>query len=374
MFGRRLKIFKLLGFTVYVDASWIFIALLVTWSLAMGLFPMLVEGLSVGTYWVMGVVGALGLFLSIVIHEFSHSLVARYYGLEMKGITLFLFGGVAEMENEPETPKVEFLMAIAGPIASILLAGLFYAASVLGTGMGWPETLLAILTYLALINGIVAIFNMVPAFPLDGGRVLRSGLWGWKRDIRWATRIAAGFGMAFGTFLMVMGVLAIFQGALGGFWWILIGMFIIGASRMSRDQLNLRLGLGGEKVERFMTKNPVTVSPGITVDELVENYIYRYHYKMFPVVEGDRLEACVTSKQVKDLPREAWSQKTVRDIATTCNPDNTVSPQTDAMEALQRMNRTQSSRLLVVQGDELVGIIALKDMVEFMTLKSELEG
>ncbi|MEJ2091678.1 MAG: site-2 protease family protein [Syntrophobacterales bacterium] len=175
MFGRRFKLFKLLGFQVSIDLSWIFIAILVAWSLSEGFFPHYYQHLSLETYWVMGVVGALGLFISVIVHEFAHSLVARQFGLPMKGITLFIFGGVAEMGDEPSSPKVEFFMAIVGPITSILLAVIFYWMADLGKQSFWSTPIFGVLQYLGFINAILAGFNLLPAFPLDGGRVQRSG-------------------------------------------------------------------------------------------------------------------------------------------------------------------------------------------------------
>jgi Zn-dependent protease len=212
VFGKSLKLFNLFGFSVKVDVSWIVIAVLVAWSLSVGFFPQRIESLSSRTYWLMGIVGALGLFASIIFHEMCHSLVARQFGLQMKGITLFIFGGVAEMEEEPPSAKAEFVMAIAGPISSIILATGFYAVYFIGGRGLWPQPINAIFGYLGMINGVLAVFNMVPAFPLDGGRMLRAALWHWKSNIKWATRIASYTGSGFGMFLIIMGVLNVLGG------------------------------------------------------------------------------------------------------------------------------------------------------------------
>jgi Zn-dependent protease len=195
MFGKRITLFKLFGFEVRVDLSWLIIAFLIVWSLAQGFFPYQHKGLSSTTYLWMGIVGALGLFASIVFHELWHSLIARRVGLHMKGITLFVFGGVAEMDEEPPNAKAEFLMAIAGPLSSIVLGFIFYVFY--STFKGLPVPVEGVVRYLALINWILAGFNLLPAYPLDGGRVLRSALWFWKGDLRWATRIASQSGSAY---------------------------------------------------------------------------------------------------------------------------------------------------------------------------------
>jgi Zn-dependent protease len=375
MFVKRITLFKMFGFSVRIDASWLIIVVLVTWSLAEGLFPIMYENLPTMTYWLMGIAGALGLFAAIIFHELSHSLVARRYGLHMKGITLFLFGGVAEMGDEPPSAKAEFMMAVAGPISSMLLALGFYGIYVVAIRAGWSVSIIGVVGYLAIINAILVAFNLIPGFPLDGGRMLRSALWYWKNNLRWATRIASQIGEAFGMVLILLGIIRVILvgNFIGGMWLCLIGMFLRGAARQSYQQILMRHALEGEMVRRFMNTNPVTVSPAISVQQLVEDYIYKYHHKMFPVVDGGRLIGCISIQQVKETPRDRWSQRTVGQLVTSCSSENTVRPDDDAMKVLSMMNRTRASRLMVVDGDQLVGIIALKDLLKFFSLKVELE-
>ena len=374
MFGHRMKLFKLLGFEVRIDASWIVIAVLVTWSLAKGAFPAWYPNLAPATYWIMGVVGALGLFVSIVAHEFCHSLVARKFGMPMKGITLFIFGGVAEMGDEPPTARAEFMMAIVGPLSSLAIGGCCYLIYHLGLQSHWPTPVNAVTYYLFYINLILAAFNLLPAFPLDGGRVLRSILWGAKGNLRWATRVSSAIGAAFGLGLIFLGVLRFISGdIIGGVWMFLIGMFLRNAAQTSYQQLLVRKALEGEPVRRFMNANPVTVPDSLTVAQLVEDYIYKYHYKMFPVMAGEKLAGCITTRQVKEIPREAWDRETIREAASPCSPENTISPGTDAIKALAMMNQSGVSRLLVVENGRLVGLVTLKDLLDFFSLKVELE-
>lgn len=374
MFGRSMKLFSLFGFEVKIDASWIIIAVLVSWSLAAGFFPYFYPHLTPKAYWVMGVIGAVGLFLSVIFHEFCHSIVARRMGLPMKGITLFIFGGVAEMGDEPPSAKVEFSMAIAGPISSLVLAGIFYVIYLQGKAAGWSIPVNGVIRYLAYINVVLAVFNLVPAFPLDGGRVLRSILWGVWDDLRRATRVAATVGSAFGFGLIALGIFQFIGGNfIAGLWWFLIGMFIRGAAQTSYQQLLVRNALAGEPVRNFMNPNPVSAPSSITVEQLVKEYIYKYHYKMFPVLDNGNLVGCITTRQIKEIPRERWSQETIGKLANQCSVENTISPETDAVQALALMNRTGNTRLLVVEGQHLVGIISLKDMMEFLSLKVELE-
>jgi len=374
MFGKRIKLFNLLGFEVNIDLSWIIIAVLITWSLAQFLFPSWYPGLDRETYWLMGVIGALGLFVSIVAHEFCHSVVARKFGMSMKGITLFIFGGVAEMGDEPPTAKAEFFMAIVGPLSSLAIAVIFYLIYSWGKSSGWNPPVTEVVKYIAYINGILAVFNLIPAFPLDGGRVLRSILWGAKGNLRWATRISSTIGSAFGIGLIIYGVFQFIYGnIIGGVWMFLIGMFLKSAAQMSYQQLLVRKALEGEAVRRFMNAHPVTVQDSITVAQLVDDYIYKYHYKMFPVLSGDRLVGCITTREVKEIPRENWTHETIREAASACSPENTISPDTDAIKALGRMNQGGVSRLLVVDDGRLVGIVTLKDLLDFFSLKVELE-
>jgi Zn-dependent protease/predicted transcriptional regulator len=375
LFGRKITLFSLFGFKVSVDLSWIIIAVLVTWSLAEGVFPRYLQGLSVGTYWWMGAVGAAGLFASIVVHELFHSLVARRFGLPMKGITLFLFGGVAEMEDEPPSAKSEFFMSIAGPITSIVVGLIFLSAYWLGNTAGWSKPAIGIVFYLGAINLILAVFNLVPAFPLDGGRVLRSALWYWKGSLRWATRVASQIGGAFGIILIVLGVIYFIRGAfLGGVWWALIGLFIRRASQMSYQRVLIRKALEGETVERFMKRDPVTVSPDISINDLVEDYVYKHHFKMYPVTKDGDLLGCITTKEIKDIPRDKWKETRVSDVAQGCLPENSIRPDTDATKALSLMGMSGRTRLMVTDGTHLLGLITLKDLLRFLTVKMDLAG
>ncbi len=357
-----------------IDASWFFIAILVTWSLAVGFFPSRNPQLPVYAYWVMGVIGALGLFASIIYHEFCHSLVARRYGLPMRGITLFLFGGVAEMAEEPADARTEFLMAAAGPASSVVLGGLFYLIYRGGAAADWPAAVLAVIGYLAFINWILAGFNLLPAFPLDGGRMLRAGLWRWQGDLRRATRWASQIGSGFAIALMALGAVSAFSGnPVGGLWYIVIGLFLRQAAQTSYTQVLARESLGDEKIRDRMSREPVSVPPAITIRELVEHYVYRYHFKFFPIVEDGKLVGCISTRRIKEVPREEWDRQTVGAAAEPCSPESVVSPDAEVREALTVMNRTGRSRLMVVENGYLVGIIALKDVMQMLALRMELE-
>jgi Zn-dependent protease/predicted transcriptional regulator len=374
MFGRSIRLFSLFGFDVKIDISWLILAFLITWSLAQGLFPHYLKDLPAATYWWMGIFGALGLFFSIVFHELSHSLVARHFGLPIKGITLFVFGGVAHMEEEPRSAKAEFLMAIAGPGSSVTLGLFLYILRSIGNIGTWPLPVNGVIGYLAFINWILAGFNLLPAFPLDGGRVLRSALWKWKGNINWATRISSRIGTAFGFMLIAMGVIQFFSGNLiGGIWWFMIGMFLQNAARTSYQQLLTRQALEGETVRNLMIAEPITVPPQLSLKELVEDYIYKYHYKMFPVVADGKLVGCISTRLVRQVPKDQWPERTVGDVIKACSEENTVDPKTDVIKVLSLMNRTGNSRLMVVEGEQLLGLIALKDIMNFLSIKLDLD-
>ena len=371
MFGTRFKLFRLFGFTVSVDASWFIVAVLLTWTLA----QQFAADYEIGptTYWLMGLAGMLGLFASIVVHEFAHSLVARRRGVPIRGITLFIFGGVAEMEREPPNAKTEFLVAIAGPIASVLIAGACYGLYWLGVRTNWPAPVNGVLQWLAIINLIVVGFNLVPAFPLDGGRVLRSILWHYKQNLRWATRVTSTLGSIFGMLLIGFGIFSFMAGNfIGGIWMGFIGLFLLSAARMSYQQLILRRELEGEPVSHVMRTDVRTVPPDITIQQCVEDYLYRYDYKMFPVARNGDLVGCVTTRRIKEVPRDQWDRTTVGEIVNGCTGENTISPDADAMQALSKMQRNQLSRLMVVDHGQLQGVFSLKDVMNLMARKVEL--
>jgi CBS domain-containing protein len=292
----------------------------------------------------------------------------------MHGITLFVFGGMAQMQEEPHSPKSEILMAVAGPVASILIGLVFLGAVYVG-GQAFSESPFgAVIGYLGIINLILAAFNLIPAFPLDGGRILRAILWARGKNLRKATRISSKIGAGFGIVLIVLGVLDFIGGNfIGGIWLALIGMFLRGISQRSYQQLLMRKALEGEPIQRFMKSDPVTVEPSVKLDDLVENYIYKYHHKLYPVAHNSKLVGCVSLPQIKEYDRDQWKQHTVEEIAQECTDQNTVEADTDAVKVLSKMRKNGNSRLLVMKNGRLAGVVTLKDLLEFLSLKVDLE-
>jgi Zn-dependent protease len=293
MFLHRIKVLTLAGFTVWIDASWLILAALLTWTLAVGEFPRIAPNLSTAIYWWMGLAGAVGLFISIVLHELTHALIARRYAMPIAGITLFIFGGVAELHKEPTSAKAEFLMAIGGPITSMVLGTILLVVAGAGQEALSPAAF-GVVDYLGDLNWILALFNLIPAFPLDGGRVLRAGLWGWMNDFGRATRIAAGAGEFFGIAMILYGILEFATGnTIAGVWLFFIGLFLHGAAGAARQELAIRRTFAGLPVSVLMQRNPIGVAPDLSIADLIEHYFYRYHFKAFPVLRDDELVGCV---------------------------------------------------------------------------------
>jgi Zn-dependent protease/CBS domain-containing protein len=381
MFGTRWQLFRLLGIPISVDASWLIILALLTLSFAtpvptiVEVFPRAAEGLARYEYWIMGLVTAVLFFVCIVLHELGHAVVARSRGMPIRGITLFLFGGVAEIGEEPPSAGTEFLMAIAGPVVSVVLAITCWVLALVGYDANWPHPVVLVLGNLALVNGIVLIFNLIPAFPLDGGRVLRSIVWGATGNLRRATYWASLAGQSFAWVLIAWGVLRFFSGDwIGGIWSGLIGMFLNNAARSSYEQVVLRQALEHEPVRRFMNPEPIVVPPSLDLRRWVEDFVYRYHRKAFPVASDGHLQGFISTQVLAQIPRAEWEQHTVGEVMRHDLDVITVPADADALQALRKMQSIGSSRLLVTEGDRLVGIISLKDLLSFLSLKLELEG
>ena len=377
--GRSRTLFRVFGVPVKIDLSWFLILGLVVWSLAAAVFPRHVqalggEPLSTLAYWLMGVVGALGLFASLMAHELCHSLVARRTGVPVSGITLFVFGGVSELREEPSTAASEFLMAVVGPLSSVLIGATFLVLWLVSNARGWWLPLRALLHYLWSINFLLAAFNSLPAFPLDGGRVLRSILWGITRDLRTSTHIAATVGRAFGLLMIMGGIIAVFhERGMGGIWLILIGLFLRSAAMGAMQHMLIRSQLEGERVSRFMTRNPVTVPPDLPLRRFVDDYVLSRHFTHFPVVDQDgALIGIVHARDPKKVDPATWQDATVSDVMGQADAAIRLSPDTDATEALSLLSGEDRRRLIVVEGNRPVGIVSLRDLMDFLALKIDL--
>ncbi len=376
MFRRRIPLMRLLGFEIRFDLTWLIVVALVVWSLSAGLFPATFADLPISTYVWMGILGAIGLFASIVLHELAHSVVGRRLGMRIRGITLFALGGASELAEEPATARTEFLMAIAGPVASVILALVFFLLGWAISAAGGPGPLAAVLGYLLGMNLILAGFNMIPAFPLDGGRVLRAALWAWRGDVAWATRVATMAGGGIGLGLIFLGIVEALTGnAFGGMWLVLIGLFIRASAAATHQRLMAGQLLAGVPVRRLMKTELVTVPPTLSVAELVESYLLQRSLKRVPVMdEAGRALGCVGVEEAKRVPPEQRASRSVRDILTPLGADGTISPDAEAKQALEQMQRSGQGRLFVTEGDRLVGVLTLRDLLQYLSVKSELHA
>jgi Zn-dependent protease/CBS domain-containing protein len=374
MFTTRWRLFRVCGIPIYVDASWLIIVALLAWTLTAE-FRQAVPSLTAPAYWILGLATALSFFVCIVLHELGHALVAQRMGMPIRGITLFMFGGVAELGGQPSSAGKEFLMAIAGPVVSAVLALLFWGLSAAGGQADWAPSAVVFFGQLAFINVAVLMFNLVPAFPLDGGRVLRSALWGAMGSLRKATYWASLLGQGFAWLLIGLGVLSMIQGFfINGMWLGLIGLFLSSAARASYQQVLIRQALEGEPVRRFMNTEPVVVPPSLDLRQWVEDYVYRYHHKTFPVAANGHLEGVISTRDLDRFPRQEWEHHSVAEVMRPDVEAVSLRPSADALQALTQMQRTDASRLLVTDNGRLVGILSMKDLLRFLQLKLELEG
>lgn len=367
---------SVLGFEVRIDLSWFVIFFLVFWSLAEAVFPGRFPELPRLTHVLMGLAGTLLFFASLLAHELAHALVSRSKGIPVEGITLFVFGGMAWTRREPDTPRDELLIAGVGPVASLLLAALFALVGRLATAMGAGVPVSGVAEYLAFINTALAIFNLVPGFPLDGGRVFRAITWSATGNRVKATRWAVLGGRTFGTILMVLGAIQALGGApLGGLWLVFIGWFLRSLAGSSLQQQLLRDLLRGFVTADLMSPQPEVVSVRIPLAELVRDHFMRLRFGSYPVVDDGELVGMVTLEDVKRVPPDQWASKTAGDTMTALDECALVSPDTSVEEALQEMSRpTARGRALVVDGGRLVGIVSASDIARWIQRLQAMES
>ena len=370
---RGFNLFSIGGIQISIHYTWFVVLGLVVWSLAVKTFPQMYPDFSRVTIWLVSIVAALVLFVSVLLHELSHSLVANRMGLGIRGITLFIFGGVAHLGKEPDDPGTEFKVAIAGPACSLALAVLFFVAYfVLFLEYG-KTPIVAVLEYLWYANAALVVFNLVPGFPLDGGRLLRAILWKRSKDIRRATRIASLFGRGFAILLIVAGLFEIFVTRdLSGIWLVLIGMFLQQAAEGSYQQVLMRNALSGVRVRQTMTTDVVYVGTRLTLVELVESFFFKYRFNSFPVVDGQSLVGMIDLEQVKHVPREEWHAVTVSQVMTPISEELVLRPEDDAVDALTKMLKSGWGMLPVAEGDRLLGILTRRDVMTLLKIKTDL--
>jgi Zn-dependent protease len=384
------RVGRIFGIDIRIDWSWLLILLLVIWNLGTtfsGAHP----GWGTVLVWGLAIVAALLFFGSVLAHELAHSLVAKARGVPVRSITLFLFGGVSNIQHEPESPGGEFVMAILGPVTSLVIGGILLWIALIGSGLRASLTnasqalsqlspLLTMIVWLGSVNVTLGIFNLIPGFPLDGGRVLRSILWAATDNLQRATRWAAGMGQAI-AWLMIFGGIAMTFGArlpffgtgLGsGLWLTFIGWFLNSASVQSFQQVVIHDVLEGVPVSRMMRSDPPTCSPDCTVAYLVHGHIMGTDDQAFPVLDGDRFVGLVTLEDVRGVRRDAWDTTVVQDIMTPVDQLVVVAPEEDAVQALEKLTSRDVRQLPVVHDGELIGLLRRRDLVKWLQLHAQL--
>jgi Zn-dependent protease/predicted transcriptional regulator len=358
---------SILGFEIRIDYSWFIIFFLILWTFGFAVFPAMYPGLEGGMYLAMAGVGTLLFFASLLAHELSHSLVARRKGIPVSGITLFVFGGMAHTSMEFETPGDEFQIAGVGPLSSLVIAGIFYLVAMVAQMVELSVAIVGVASYLAIVNVVLAVFNMLPGFPLDGGRLFRAVVWKWTGDLRRATRYATTGGKIVGYLLIALGLLNFFAGNLvGGLWLVFIGWFMRNAAEASYVQLLLRRSLEGVRVRDAMTPDPYTVPAGITLDDFVDQHLFRGRHQGYPVVENGSPAGIITLERVKRIPREEWPRRTVGEAMAPADETTIVGPEERMDQVLDRFSGSATGRVLVCENDRIVGILTRSDLVRWL--------
>ncbi len=365
------RLFRIAGIDIGIHFTWIFIFIFFSWTLAEGYFPLQYPGWSTAVYWLMGIIAALMIFVSVLIHELAHSLVARRKGIPVNNITLFILGGVSNLEDEPRQPSAEFAMAIVGPLTSFVLALIFFGLSYIPQSSGSPGA--AMLSYLALINLFLGAFNLLPGFPLDGGRVLRSIIWGSTGNLVKATNIASIVGQIFGWTLIGIGLfIIIWYGTLfTGLWLAFIGWFLNSSADSSRKEVALRERLSLVKVSEVVHPNPETISPQLSIDEMVRNVFNMRHGRAVPVCKDTQLVGIVTITDVKKVPQEKWAVTPVEQIMSR-EPLYTVSPDDNVNTAMKLLIKHDINQVLVKREGQCAGLLSRADIINHLQFTQEL--
>lgn len=372
----HIKLGKILGIEIGIHYSWLIIAVLITLSLG-GYFGQSHPEWGNGVIWAMAVGSAMMFFAAIVIHEMSHALVARSYDIPVKSITLFALGGVAQMEKDAESAKMEFWIGIVGPITSAVIGGLCLGAAFL---MGWTfgadtsTPLMAVFVWLGYINIALAVFNMVPGFPMDGGRVMRAAIWAFVKDRERATKAASLIGQTIAFGFIIFGIIAFFRGSgIGGLWIAFIGWFLLTSARASYAQSEMTQAFAGLKVRDLMTTECARVDPRTNLQSLVDDNILKAGNRCFLVEENGELLGLVTPADVRSVERTMWPMKTVDDVMRPFEGLHTAAPEATIVEALETMGRADVNQLPVLEGGRLVGMISRDRILNYLVARKELD-
>lgn len=367
---------RLAGVEIRLDYSWFILLFLILGSLAGALFPAYAPEVSRLGHLAMGVAGTFLFFASLLLHELGHAVAARFRGMEVEGITLFIFGGMARTRSEPGSPGDEFIVAGMGPLVSFALAAGFYL--VVGVGIRWDMGSAVTVTAetLGYLNLLLGVFNLLPGFPLDGGRLLRAALWKATGSLRRATGAAAGVGRVLGWAIIAIGIWSLLSAGafIAGLWMVFIGWFLTQAARSAYQTVLLNQLMGPLTAGEAMSPRPETVGPDLTVDELIHDYLLRRPYNAFPVVEDDVVVGMVTLNGLQDIPRARWKELVAGQIMTPLEQLVLVEPETPMTQVLERMRETEVRRVLVARDWELLGIISTSDVARWLDRVALMDG
>lgn len=364
------QIGKISGIPIRLHFSWFLIFGLITWALATQYFPQVAPELPQVTNWLRAALAALLLFLSVTIHELSHSFVARRHKIPITSITLFIFGGVAQMKREPSNPRIELKMALAGPFSSYVLAVVFF---VFYKSLDPFQGLKAIAFYLFQINVILGTFNLIPGFPMDGGRVLRAVLWGKSGDFLSATKKASKTGQGIALFFIFLGLASLFLGYTGSLWFLLIGWFLYTAAQSSYQQATTKGLLSGIRVKDVMIRDIVTVDADTPLSEVVDRYFLKFGYGGFPVIERGVLAGVVSLKEIKGLSKDRWTSIQTREVMQVLDDSLTISENEEISAAFERMAQEHRGRLLVTDNARLIGLVTRSGIARYLQIKGDLK-
>jgi Zn-dependent protease len=373
MSSHHIPMGKIFGISIGIDWSWFLIFAGLTWALAVTYYPVTLPGRVAAVYYVLGAITTLILFGSVLLHELGHSVVALHYRMPVRRITLFVFGGVSQIGAESPSPSVEFQVAIAGPIVSFALAILFFF---LERTAAPSAPALALLHYLAFINVTLAAFNLIPGFPLDGGRVLRAILWSTTGSVRRATYTAGTVGRVIGFIFIAFGVWLIFTGRLGaGIWIAFIGWFLESAATAQIQQVTIQRILGDHTVAEIMNRQYCTVPPDVSLQEIVDQHILGGGggRRCLVIARDDRVAGLVTLHQIREVPRERWPEVTVAEIMTPEAKVKRVGPNTRVWSAMAAMDRDGVNQLPVMEDGQILGMLSRDDVIGFLRTIHELE-
>jgi len=358
--GDSFELGRIAGIRIGVNWSWLVVFALIVWTLAATIFPDSNPGLSEGTYLAMAVIAAVLFFVSLLLHELGHALVARRQGVEIEGITLWLFGGVAKFKGMFPSARAEFRIAVAGPLVSLGIGVFFVLIALVGD---LPEAVDGVVGYLGYINLVLLVFNLIPALPLDGGRVLRSILWQTKGDFRWATIVAADVARVFAYLFIGLGLAEVFfLNSFAGVWLAFLGWFLLQAAGAEARYLATRQALGGLRVRDLMVRDPITVAPDLSLGRFMDEVVWPHRHTSYPVVDDGRAVGLLPFRSVAEVPRGDWDGRSVRDAMLPLDDVPALAEDDDLVDALAKLGSSDVRRALVLDGGQLAGLLSITDL------------